>query len=289
MKNLVKIITPLIMGTSFLTTNLEAQKNTFMNEQAFRIEYERSPVSISTIPLIIRDVPKHKDDTYAPNKNVAPIEDISGTLDGPILLGDVKMEYRRRLSKEDMTIDFGKDIGKLMRPKSDFKIGWSFEVLLPESFGQNRNYTNAPGTHIRGEGAALTFYTVSRRYVFKLNNYVRPKLFTEMEFMNKKRSSFAFGYEVFPEKIIARNGWDRYDRKQTKDRYALSNLYYGKAYISARTHGKRFGRQNQLTFGFVHLLSYKNTELGNEAGINPSKMGFSIGLKSHNPFNTKFE
>jgi hypothetical protein len=289
MNNLVKVLIPLIMGTSFLTKNLEAQKTTFMNEQAFRLEYERNPIKINTVPLIIRDVPKHKDDTYASNKNVAPIEDFSGNIDKVISLGDIKMELRKRISKKDMIIDFGEEIGKLTRPKSDFKIGLGLEGLLPQGIGKERNYTNAPGTNQRGTGAALTFYDIDRRYVFKINGCVRPKIFSEMEFMNKKEFSFAFGYEVFPEKIVAINGWDRYNETEVKDRYELSKSYFGKAYISARIYGKRFGRQNHLTLGFIHLISYKNTDLGNQAGIKPSKMGFSIGLKSHNPFNTKFE
>ena len=58
-------------------------------------------------------------------------------------------------------------------------------------------------------------------------------------------------------------------------------MIFGKGYVSFEKYAKD-GLRYHLKLGLTHLLSSEKTEIGELAGIQPSKIGFSIGLTTTN-------
>jgi len=271
-----KILFPLILGASLLSNPAKAQKISFLKEFNMECIYYEEKTKIENTPLEIRDVPKHPDDNYAYNKNVAPIDNAKIKMGTGLEFFSLKFGGKLSLFNKNVQIKTGAGIG--------------IELNLKQMIAE-RNYTNYPGTSQRGVGAALTFYGVGKRYVVEKNGFMRPFLFSELNMkiipLNKEnkyinKMGLGAGYEIFIEKVVMINGWDRYNLLETWKRYNLCDLVIGRPYISINL----FNGEDvnfKLTGGFDYILKKKETDIGKETKINYNP-GWFAGFK----FNVEF-
>jgi hypothetical protein len=153
-------------------------------------------ITTDTVPEYIRAVPEHIDDG---GKNLPPIQD------KPISIGSgISAEGRLEGIIKDKNLKF------------EFGLLGGVEIMFGDLV--EYNYTNAPGTEARGYGAALTFY---KSYLLNLNvgvfgngifDLAPPSLFPKIVLEYSSTLPFLQG-------IYIKNGWDRYDSYETKDRY----------------------------------------------------------------------
>jgi hypothetical protein len=270
MKSLVKtlksanILFPLIFGVSLLSNPANAQKISFLKEINLGITYNKEHTKISNIPLIIRDVPKHPDDGYADDRDVAPIEDKTLKMSDRISFVNGKFGGKISFLEEKLNLNLG------VETDLEFKFN-SLAEYNERSDLNERNYTNHPGTNIRGEGAALTFYDVHPAFILNKNTFIKPQLFSEIEIAVKDRGLIKLGYGLYSEKLVARNGWDRWNSLEVKERYPLANLLIGKPYFSIRTpsyNNKGTKIYSESTLGFTYLINKDTKEIAKETQIN---------------------
>lgn len=214
---------------------------------AFYLDF--ADIKVTNMPLAIRDVPIHSDDSWGKpgpiSKISYPIKTIA-SFDAPIITCRTK------------------------KMKLALRGQW---FLFPHhSLYDNalRNYTNAPGTETRGYGAALTFCGVETRGIiptigqagfFDLFVNVSPEILASFPVSE----DFSINTSISYFKIQAVTGWDRYDNLEVKDTYNLANCY--PIGISANYKGLAVG---------LKFLNMQRTELGNQAGIETSGRTWSV-------------
>jgi hypothetical protein len=163
----------------------------------YSLAFESNKFNVSNMPESIRNVPIHNDDRNIPTSD-GPINDalIHGNAWKLLMLG-FSTQVRFKAG------DFKAEIGG--------KVSYNYNLAFTDEIAE-RNYTNAPGTPERGEGAALTYYTVYAGG-FEYGPYA-------------KISFGFFGIEDYFDfsSIRAKTGWDRYDALQTHTTYPLYNL-----------------------------------------------------------------
>ncbi len=264
MKSLTKIILPLALGASILSTNLKAQKPRFVFKGGYNLTYENFPLKGTTVPLSIRDVPIHLDDDYANPKDNAPIEDKSFNLDNSIFVVSLNGSYSKSFAN-----------------KVNFNLGLNLNFGWNERIFKERNYTNYPGTNQRGYGAALTYYKLNPRYLFKFNSWIRPEISSELEVAISKASKIKLGYKLYNEKLVGINGWDRYNGLEVNKRYTLTDMILERFELGFAWSPKTdLISKHEIFFGVSKPISTKITPLGKEANLKIPKMGFALGFRS---------
>lgn len=275
-----KLIATTLLSVS-LTTPAKAEVKPIFS-LGFNAGYEKSLISsINNIPLAIRNVPKHRDDGYASDSNVAPIAgssiDLSETY--PILGAKVGVGIGIHDTWED--------------DKFTFKVGIGAETWHPDKATNfytadefhSRNYTNAPGTDTRGEAAALTAYRVFT-YYHKPDDNLKPYLFSEAGF-HKDFLTLNLGYKIFKQGIIAENGWDRYNSFEKWNSHELAEYIVGSPYASV---GCRFPCLTNcigavtLDTGLNHILKEELSSLGKQAAIDTAGASWFVGLSFNSYF-----
>ena len=167
-----------------------------MLDGTLRASSARMYISLENIPLVVRDVPKHPDDGYASDQDVKPIHDKEFVYFDNYVTGNLRM-----------------GLG-LIWPKGYIAIGIEELMGINNHAGDSRlerNYTNYPGTGMRGEGAALTYYGIeSEGPAGIFFRYSGPILRNDSGVVNG--ASFILDYNYYPSKLKMSNGWDRWDR-----------------------------------------------------------------------------
>jgi hypothetical protein len=248
MKARICIVLSLFLVT-FFSTNLSSA-----GENGFGLTYNNIKCEIKDMPEEIRNVPIHEDDGYANPANAGPIEKRYYELDGFFSLD---WFYR-------------KDIGDKLW--LDFGINW---LLCPLRSVGLRNYTNAVGTSQRGYGAALTFAALQMRgplpptgeYIvdFLFNWTPQVAIGTPLD----KEKNFKIGISASYYRLCAVNGWDRYDRYETKDYYTLAHIV--PITLALNIH-------NMVTLGVSYNLNYPSSQ-GSDAGTEIDKLSYILSLK----------
>jgi hypothetical protein len=189
-----------------------------------------------SIPEYVRDVPKHPDDDYALDSNVAPIKDTSPSYLIPLDKPPFELRALVGIEKNGFDLSLGPSM-LIGSPEVPYSIDF-------EGYHVGRNYTNYPGTDIRGYDAALTYYSVqglSRKFSFgffsrlsyKVLEICTPKMYSPLSL-----NLFA-EYSINPmtSTLKIENGWDRYDSYEIKDTYHLDTKFirqYAKAGIKVK-------------------------------------------------------
>lgn len=220
------------------------------------IFYNRINTEVKTMPLKVRDVPIHSNDTYALKKNAGPIE-------------------KEKYSASSMwTIGLG-----FMKKTKNLKYGLRLHWLIyPHRFlydNELRNYTNAVGTERRGYGAALTFVGLEMRgiipsfsdeiSILDILFNIAPEIVIEAPINKKLSLGTSLGYY----QLQAVNGWDRYNNLEVNDRYTLAHYFPLSFYCKYRI----------LTLG-VKLPFAHYTNLGERANVETPDITFFTALEA---------
>ena len=274
MKKLVKaIIATTLIGAALLGAPKKANslETYFDTGISFGFTYNHKDALLQDISQDIRAVPKHADDTYVIG-DIAPIRNAS-----------ISVPVFDLWIKEKLGFGLRQNLPTTFPTGFDFKAGISGEenIALPYKSIES-NYTNAPGTEQRGEGAALTYFTTFQYPTTGM--YLRGSYFV---------SGFNIFMEYAPEFnfIGLQNGWDRYNHYQVKDSWF---------YSSTLDHTFKFGINGHLPLRYddkspdkfvdlecfagvgVPTILYKNDTLCKENGLtNPyfivgCSLGFSL-------------
>lgn len=218
--------------------------------------YEENTIDrVDKIPLRIRNVPKHSNDFYAQDTNVAPIQRDYANLYGHHNPIKTKIGIKGLLGRLIPSIGIGIDLPLI-----------TLDIA-------RRNYTDNVGSEQRGDGAALTYYEVSTLF-WPTSNDIRLSIFSELELFVNTKFGVAIGYSLFKESLIAENGWDRYNKLEVKDRYDLADLVVGQPYISFRFHTERDSDKEgiyadiiSLNLGFKDVINTRKIGLGKDVDI----------------------
>lgn len=242
--------------------------------RSLKIDCNLDQVKVQTVPEYIRNVPIHPND--GGGKNV-PIKD-SGL---SYLLFDDTLEGK---------IGIGIREGRF-----DFKIGPELGLAVESSDSHSsiieRNYTNAPGTSLRGYGAALTFYQLVQDDFIILSpgisaraSYciVPRKLYeTEKSIFVEYSASFlhrTFNFET---------GWDRWDSFETYKKYEMSADIVNHT-IKAGFEINQYDNVYLDVFAGITIPQIiKRSSLADEAGLTLSPgvyIGLEFGFKGDNLF-----
>jgi len=230
---------------------------------------------ITNIPEYIRDVPKHPDDNYALDSNVAPISDDAITLSDS-LRG--RLEGKVGIGVKGNWYDF----------KLDARAGFTLDSA---SEIRERNYTNHPGTNLSGTGAALTYYRIF------INEDISPLFGADAKFsvkLPKFNHSDETEWNCFVEysadffnKLYIENGWDRYGSLQVNDSYEIASIidHIIKAGVTRVCLGKPLEFSSEF-FAGVDFPQLIKTDAGSQIGITiyPSLI---VGAKLSVGLNTK--
>ena len=169
------------------------------------------------LPESIRFVPNHRDDGYASPTSAGPITKLNYAIKDTITVS-------RPLDEHGITI------GGL---RFLLEAGWIINLSANEGvitalgdFGQ-RNYTNAVGTHQRGEGAALTFVGIQERCIPSLGFFdtitnIYPSVSAEYSFGPKDNAWGLINCNVAYWRLIAVTGWDRNNYHALRKTYTLA-------------------------------------------------------------------
>jgi hypothetical protein len=249
-------------ASCIITTTTEAKDHFFLS---FGWGYEQPLTkNVQSFPLIIRDVPIHKDDDYAPRDNAGPIEN-----------RPVKMPNRFY-----PRATFGTSI----IPSNEIKLNLGINLDVPFSIKADfseRNYTNHIGTEQRGRGAALTYYAIHENYG-PLNIFFRPTLFSELELKIARKASITFGSEILESKLDAENGWDRYDGYEKWKEFKLAEMVALRSYLGINTHSEnkythKLEKYNSfIKIGFQKIINKKETEMGKTMNIHYHDNSFFV-------------
>ena len=240
--------------------------------------------SIKGVPFKVRDIPKHPAEPSWLYVDVAPIEKDSVKLYDRIEMG-TKFGGRIYLIKDKILLRAGLGI--------DLSIATVLSENNKRKDMEERNYTNAPGTNKRGYGAALTFYQVIPTFgpPYLTNAYLRPSLFSEIEAKIGKKTTLALGCTLHWQNFQIRNGWDRYDDLQTRERYDLAKLTVGGPYVSIKFYSKELayyigeklygGGKSYISIdvGITKILKKHLTEMGKSMELDFNDPAFFIAIR----------
>lgn len=175
--------------------------------------YSTPDIEVDNMPLEIRNVPIHPNDTYVSPSNAGPIEETKYDTKGTL---SVLWRLKKQIA------DYGL--------KAGLGLHWIIYPTPGLYDNELRNYTNAVGTQRRGYGAALTFVGIEKRGIIPdisddtwddvfLN--IAPELFIETPFNS---SAWIYGASVGYFKLQAVNGWDRHDSLEENDHFTLAHV-----------------------------------------------------------------
>lgn len=165
----------------------------------------KNPFQFQNIPLEIRSVPNHPEDTYAPASNAGPIEVSS--------LNEAKLWW--------IPIALTPSIGLRMK-NWEIEGGIFGSLSISKHERMERNYTNAPGSTSRSTGAALTY--------LKLNDvrwsygYFGSLRYVVSKDERKGGLSLLLLYKKSYQSISILTGWDRYSEYEDCNSFSLGTF-----------------------------------------------------------------
>jgi hypothetical protein len=211
----------------------------------FTATFDTTKVTVDNMPLEIRNVPIHQNDALG---TPGPVTQVRYTQSCSFML-----DACRTWESERYWFGVG--------------VGWILFPFAPDM--EERNYTTAVGTDQRGNGAALTFVRITRRGIFAGSSDGFLDLFTNLTPSATAgihlTHDWAIGANVNYQRLIACNGWDRYDKYEVNKRYSLLTLMPISIYL----------RRSGFSIGYTTAISTES-RLGKEAAAK-FQGGFFIG------------
>lgn len=212
-------------------------------------------MEIKNVPEELRYVPIHPSDGYAKEEDNGPIQKDSIKLrDRLIEIGFLKAGIEAKIGENRLDIYWN---GSYRIKGEDLDIDDINE----------RNYTNAPGTEMRGYGAALTYWTAdySDNFIQGINADLSLRILDEWNLI------LGGGYREYG--IEIQRGWDRYDHLQKWKTDDIGDIEETSVYIGlgipAYEHNRIFG---QIKFG-VNFYDFDG-----EKGIKVDNSAFFFGI-----------
>ncbi|MDD5700240.1 MAG: hypothetical protein PHH00_03580 [Candidatus Nanoarchaeia archaeon] len=277
-----------LAGALFFGGLKKADAEAYLYGQAnYGLELGLSSVGeIQSIPEYMRYVPIHPDDTYAREEDNGIIE-----------------YTERELPQFHPVLNAEAGIG-LQGGLFDFHAGPKLELILVSSLDsafKERNYTNYPGTDIRGYGAALTYYSAfvgnpspfvtlgaDARLSLKLFEKESGSSYTKVEGFLEYSGSFS------PTRFILKNGWDRFDEHEIDKTYDFEladiinhALKFGVSYTPMSFKNNKGFSFSVSWFGEVYYPQIiKKTSFADEIGFNTSPC-FMFGVEMDTRIRTK--
>jgi len=265
------LATSLLVGA--LASNVFAQDKDYFVDLGIKGVYENQLINkIENIPVKVRDV------EYYRNFNVMPVAKNNVKFNGDYSIVDT------RIGRE---VNFNKNI------KAKFGIGLEF-ILDSESSKNEDDYklVRKPACEISEDwDREGVYYDFHPTYFFNENKYVRPNIFSEIEFEIKENNkedeewrqiTLALGYKLSKEEIISENGykWKEYwsDREEyrKKKRHNIINLITGRPYISLKYNIKE--GYGFLDFGFPRIIKKDFSKLGKQMDFDFNDKDWYVGV-----------
>jgi hypothetical protein len=201
-KSLTKIVAPIVMASALafgVSKNVNADGSPYFNlSTEISCGLGSEIAHAYHIPEIIRTIPTHPDDGGR-KLGAMPDSQLSitplGNVEGRVGVG-IK-EY----AKYDLS--------------AGIRLGWNqYGDLFGGGF-KEMNYTNHPGTSIRGQGAALVYYGIGMLDL----NY---GLFAKASLLHFPSFFAEYSLNVPLLQIIsAENGWDRWNALETNEKFSV--------------------------------------------------------------------
>lgn len=200
-----------VLNNFLLAANKPEQKNKvylFLNG-GINWAWDIDMCTIPYVPKRVRNVPVHSDDQNIPT-NIAPINNASINYSpcSICLEGMIGVAYKSGLYK--VKISGGTSYYLAANDHNSLK---------------TRNYTNAPGTNERGDGAALTYYKLDKDWTHGINAFVpRLSINISRQFSKKSICQIFTEYDLSFYGLHLENGWDRYNRFEKWKIYKLADI-----------------------------------------------------------------
>lgn len=220
--------------------------------------YRQSLVKrVSDVPIEIRNVPAHPDDSQV---SIGPIAD------DEVYVRDRFGGFFRIGPK----LNLG---GIYIKPGIELEISGSQNPETPE-----RNYTNYPGTNQRGYGAALTYYNIHTQCGDESNTFFFPKLFLGLEAKISDSISLGLASNVWREDLVAETGYDRYDSLEMNEVSNLVDMTIGSIAITLNFKNEN-GNGLFMSAGIQKILDKNYSSVGEKADIEftENPLLFSLG------------
>ena len=222
-------------------------------ENQLRLSYNNTSFVVGNMPLEIRDVPNHPDDTYVSETTQGPVERTEYHTDDSWILS-----YTRRAVGEHAAWGF--------------RLNWRLSPVFADT--ERRNYTNEVGTDERGVGAALTFVGITAwgpipdfyhgYKVAALPLNIIPEVLAELRPV--KQLPLHLGTSIGYYRFQAVNGWDRWNMLESRKHYTLAECFPASGYLTLALHMDE-QTDFELEFGVIDVF-LGSTALGKEAEAN---------------------
>ena len=234
-------------------------------------DYTYTGIHINDMPLAIRNVPVHPDDSWASGRQ------------GPIEQKDYNSNHR-----VDLSLMWAKEfaLDEKSLPWINIAVGMDW-IIFPWVNAQKaeRNYMNDPGSGTRGTGAALTYVGVRQvgvipsfgnAFTDAILNWT-PTAKIEICPFNQSLKNFWVGASVSYYTVNAQTGWDRDNGLDPQKDYVLMKVIpiriYGTVFLDDDTKGTS---RSGFTFG-VQLQPGSKTDLGRQADMSVANPALFAG------------
>jgi hypothetical protein len=250
-----------IVGISFAVDNTSPAE---LQESAIGINLTYLGFHVNNMPLEIRNIPNHRDDTgYERNQ-------------GPIEQKEYDINYKIDLSFMC--------VNEWPRVKLNIGADW---MILPW-IGMNeaeRNYMNSPGSDTRGEGAALTYVDLRQVGVIPSTGYPfvdlflnwTPRVTLEVAPFDGPFDNLWLGVSGSYCAYVAQSGWDRNNDSEVRKNYVLMHTFPVRTYATMMFGEKK---TSALTLGLEFEPGSK-TDMGEQADIAFSSPTFFLGYSHY--------
>jgi len=129
------------------------------------------------------------------------------------------------------------------------------------------------------------YFSVHPAYIGKLNDIIRPVIFSELEIKASKNISLGIGAEIYNEKIVLENGWNRSGQTERNKTYELASMGVGKIYgsIKLNREAEKGTISYSIDFGLNKIFGKSITDFGKDMELkfkdNSWFVGFKVGQK----------
>jgi hypothetical protein len=234
------VVIGFVLGTALSVFSEEAETG-WHSTANFSLKYAGlDGIIVENMPLAVRSVPIHPDDSYANVSDWAPIQ-------------------RTRFNSNGMfSIN-----GDYAFQNSKFRLCAGLTLFFSMACQQERNYTDAPGTESRGGGAALTYVAMKELGIvsakisspFEFLDNISPEISGDVKLSEKYDLSLGTSISYF--RLQVESGWDRFDSKQ------IDNVFVFGDYLPVSVYLRWCG----ISLGIYYPLELNRTEIGKEADI----------------------
>lgn len=216
------------------------------------LEVNQPYFRVSGLPEIIRNVPKHPEDTYAPDRNMGPIKDTP--LSSPPVHFNISSSAGIGYQAGSVDIDAGAALAYR---------------LLSSARINRRNYTNAVGTDERGVGAALTYCG----FMDRVNGYydLVPGVFFQVsknvgepDGYTGEVPRFFIRYDLETFEANAVTGYDRWNQLDNLENFPLGKIISHSIKSGYEVKGPNFVARAYA--GYAFTKAHPN-DLGKESGL----------------------